>query len=78
MSGCLPDFAMEMLQAQLITHYVMRSEHFDNIMQDYTAGIECICSYTELVNYCLKLLDVLRSLGDSVKLAVRQKIEMSV
>ena len=68
-SGCLPDFAKEMLQAQLITHYVMRSEHFGNIMQDYTAGIECICSYTDLVNYCLKLLDVLRDLGGLVKLA---------
>ena len=68
-SGCLPDFAMKMLQAELITHYVMRSEHFGNIMQDYTAGIEYICSYTDLVNYCLKLLDVLRSLGGPVELA---------
>ena len=68
-SGCLPNFAMEMLQAELITHYVMRSEHFGNIMQDYTAGIECICSYTGLVNYCLKLLGVLRSLGGPVELA---------
>ena len=67
-SGCLPDFAMEMLQAQLITHYVMRSGQFGNIMQDYTAGIECICSYTDLVNYCLKLLGVLRSLGGPVEL----------
>ena len=67
-SGCLPDFAKEMLQAKLITHYVMRSEQFGNIMQDYTAGIECICSYTDLVNYCLKLLGVLRSLGGPVEL----------
>ena len=50
-SGCIPVFAKAMLQAELITH-VMRSEHFGNIMQDYTAGIECICSYTDLVNYC--------------------------
>ena len=68
-SSCLPDLAKEMLQAQLITLYVMKSEHFGNIMQDYIAGIECICSYTDLVNYCLKLLGVLRSLGGPVELA---------
>ena len=70
-SGCLPDFAKEMLQAQLITHCVMRSEHFDKIMQDYTACLDLIGSYTDLVEKCSNLLGVLRSssLGGPTKLA---------
>ena len=70
-SGCLPDFAKEMLQAQLISRCVMKSENFDKIMQDYITCLDLIGSYTELVEKCSTLLGVLRSssLGGPTKLA---------
>ena len=70
-SGCLSDFAKEMLQAQLISRCVMKSENFDKIMQDYITCLDLIGSYTELVEKCSTLLGVLRSssLGGPTNLA---------
>ena len=69
LSGCLSDFANKMLSKQLITETVMKKAEFNDIIGDYKAGMSTIFKYTELQEYCSKLLDVLRSLGGPAKRA---------
>ena len=65
LKGSLAKLADEMFAAELISSEAQKTPTFDNIIGEFMAGMSFIMTHTELQEYVVKFLEILKKIGGS-------------
>ena len=68
LEGHLPSFARKMMEAELISRESMKTNNFDQIMDEFFAGMEWL-GVSDIESNCRKFINILKSIGPNQKKA---------